>query len=107
MRPARIGAGVDHVGERRVDADLVAAQVAPQRTGDAQPVERDHGPRVGRPPAERPVRPERHGEHAAAVGGQQRAGLEVGAHPDEAVSVCVVDGRERPAQRRRLDRHPP
>ncbi len=50
--PDRVGAGVDHLVERGVDPDLVAAHDCAQRPADPQPVERDHGPGIGRPPAD-------------------------------------------------------
>ena len=55
VRPPRVGAAADHVGERGVDADLVAAGGARSERDGPKPADRDHGPlqpettRRGRP----------------------------------------------------------
>ena len=76
---------------------------AAQRAADAQPVERDDAAAGGREPGD-PALVVRHREQTLAVGGEQRAGLEVGAERDDVAGVDRGVGRHRPPRRRRLDR---
>ncbi|GMA89071.1 hypothetical protein GCM10025868_43210 [Angustibacter aerolatus] len=101
----RVGAGEHDVGERGVDPDVEARQHLAQRPGHPQPVERQHTARVGRPPAERrtPLTAGAHGEQAGAVGGQQRAGSQVGAERDEVVAGPGGGEVEQPVGPRRLE----
>jgi len=50
---------------------------------DRQVVQRQHAAGVGRPPGQA-APPDRHGEGARAVGGQEGAGLEIGPHAHHA-----------------------
>ena len=107
-RPARVGAGVDHLGERGVDPDLEPAGRPGQRVGDVEVARPHHAaayraePRHRRPPSSS----DRHREDARAVRRQQSPRLEVGAGGDEVVVVVEARGRrELPDARGRVDRH--
>ena len=79
VRSRLLRAARDHLVEGHVDGDAEAAQGSTKRSAHPQSVERQHAARVGRPPTQRPIAADVHGEEPARVGGHQGAGLEVGA----------------------------
>ena len=84
---ARVGAGVDHLGEGGVDPDLEAPHRPAQRAGHhaARPAAGPRGRTGQNQHIGSPRPPRRHREQPAPVRRQQGARLEVGAHRDQVV----------------------
>ena len=105
--PAGVGAGVDHLGQRGVDADLEPAHRPPQRPRHPQAVQRQHAASYRREPQHRVAAPpRRHREQPPPVGLQQRPRRQVGPRRDQVVvRVEPRRPREPPVAPRRLDAH--
>ena len=105
VRPGRLGARPHDVRERAVDRDGEPPAGAAQRPALVEAVEREDPARVGRPPRDRSAPADAHREQTAAVRGEQRARLQVGADTDDLRLVGGVGRRQQPGRRRRLDGH--
>ena len=93
----------DDVGEGGVDSNLEPACRTAERAGRRERVERHDAAPPRREPPE--ARPDRHGEQAAAIRGEQSPRFEVGAERPEVLGVVVRRRLERPRRGRWCQGH--